>query len=36
MRAHLTAAQRRYRTRLVGQQERYVLDPPRQTRIHSF
>jgi GntR family transcriptional repressor for pyruvate dehydrogenase complex len=36
MRAHLTAAQRRYRTRLVGQQERYVLDPPQQTRIRSF
>lgn len=36
MRAHLTAAQRRYRQRLVGQQESYVLTPPPQTRIRSF
>jgi GntR family transcriptional repressor for pyruvate dehydrogenase complex len=36
MRAHLTAAQRRYRQRLVGQQESYALSPPPQTRTRSF
>ncbi len=36
MRAHLMAAQRRYRERLVGQQESYALTPPPQTHIRSF
>jgi len=36
MRAHLTAAQRRYRQRLVGQQESYALTPPPQTHTRSF
>jgi GntR family transcriptional repressor for pyruvate dehydrogenase complex len=36
MRAHLMAAQRRYRQRLVGQQESYALTPPPQTHIRSF
>jgi GntR family transcriptional repressor for pyruvate dehydrogenase complex len=36
MRAHLMAAQRRYRQRLVGQQESYALTPPSQTHVRSF
>ena len=36
MRAHLTAAQQRYRKRLTGQQESYAVTNPAQTRIRSF
>ncbi len=36
MRAHLSAAQNRYRQRLVGQQESYAFAPSPQTRVRSF
>jgi DNA-binding FadR family transcriptional regulator len=36
MRAHLTAAQERYRKRLSGQQADYSQTMPLQTRIRSF